>query len=154
MDTIRFLMFHRSLDSILKDIKRIEMSYMSEYGLRSVHMGCLLRITQSGKGMTVTELAKESQTDKALISRVIKELTNDGFIATSGSGYNKRYVLTEKGERVASDIIGDIGQYMLQARNGIPEEDMQKFYEVMASLSHNISLIVNDEQSNGGYYGT
>ena len=145
MDTIRFLMFRRSLDRILKDIKKKEMSYMSEYGLRAVHMGCLLRIKQSGKGMTVTELAKESQTDKALISRVIKELINDGFVTANGSGYHKRYFLTEDSERIVSDIARDIGQYMEAARRDIPEEDMLKFYEVLATLTHNISLIVKDE---------
>jgi DNA-binding MarR family transcriptional regulator len=145
MDTIRFLMFHRSLDRILKNIKKIEMSYMKEYGLRAVHLGCLLRIKQSEEGMTVTELAKESQTDKALISRVIKELSNNGFITTCGSGYNKRYLLTEKSEGIALDIINDVGHYMAQAREGIPEEDMQKFYEVLANLTNNISLISINE---------
>lgn len=145
MDTIRFLMFRRSFDRILKDIKKKEMSYMSDYGLRAVHMGCLLRINQSGKGMTVTELARESQTDKALISRVIKELMNDGFVNTNGNGYNKRYVLTDESKKIVSDIAGDVGEYMAKARLGISEEDMQKFYEVLATLTQNISLIANDE---------
>lgn len=145
MDTIRFLMFRRSFDRILKDIKKKEMSYMSEYGLRAVHMGCLLRIKQSGKGMTATELARDSQTDKALISRVIKELANDGFVTTDVGGYKKRYYLTEKSEKIVSDIARDVGQYMEEARRGIPEEDMLKFYEVLANLTTNISLIVKDE---------
>ena len=145
MDTIRFLMFRRSFDRILKDIKKKEMSYMSDYGLRAVHMGCLLRINQSGKGMTVTELARESQTDKALISRVIKELMNDGFVTANGNGYNKRYVLTDESKEIVSDIVGDVGEYMAKARLGISEEEMQKFYEVLATLTQNISLIANDE---------
>lgn len=149
MDTNRFLMFHRNFDSILKDIKKKEMMYMSEYGLRSVHVGCLLRIKHSEKGMTVTELAKISNTDKALISRVIKELTSDGFVATKTGGedtsYRKKYYLTEKSENIVSDIDEDIGSYMAQARVGISDEDMQKFYEVLNMLTKNISLLAEDE---------
>ena len=149
MDTNRFLMFHRNFDSILKDIKKKEMQYMSEYGLRSVHVGCLLRIKHSEKGMTVTELAKESNTDKALISRVIKELTSDGFVATKTAGedksYRKKYYLTEKSEKIVSDIDEDIGRYMAQARVGIPDEDMQRFYETLAMLTKNISLLAEAE---------
>ena len=157
MDINRFLMFYQSFEKVLKDIKKKEMSYMSEYGLRSVHMGCLLRIKQSERGMTVTKLAKASNTDKALISRVIKELTQDGFITTKTSGddksYNKKYYLTEKSEKIASDISADMVRYMAEARAGISDEDMQRFYEILAILVENISLIA-DSEIEGEYYGT
>lgn len=150
MDTDRFLTFYKSFESILKDIKKKEMSYMSEYGLRSVHMGCLIRIKQSEKGMTITQIAKSSNTDKALISRVIKELVRDEFVATKTSGedknYNKKYHLTEKGENIVSDISEDMGSYMARARKDIPIEDMQKFYETLAQLSKNISQIADSEE--------
>lgn len=149
METNRFLMFYQSFDSVLKDIKKKETSYMSEYGLRSVHMGCLLRIKQNGGGMTVTELAKASNTDKALISRTIKELATDGFVTVTGKedvkSYNKKYCLTEKSEKITSYIDEDIGAYMAKARADIPEEDMKTFYEVLASLTKNISLIACEE---------
>lgn len=149
MDTNRFLVFHQSFESILKNIKKKEMSYMSEYGLRSVHMGCLLRIKHSERGMTITELSKASNTDKALISRVIKELTLDGFVVTKTAGedksYRKKYYLTEKSESIVSDIDEDIGRYMAQARVGIPERDMIKFYEVLSHLTNNISLIADGD---------
>ena len=150
MDTNRFLIFYQSFERVLRDIKKKERSYMSEYGLRSVHMGCLLRIKQSDKGMTSTQLAKASHTDKALISRVVKELSRDGFLETKTDGedksYNKRYYLTEKSEIIASDINKDIGEYMTQARVGIPEEDMLKFYETLSMLSNNISLIADSNK--------
>lgn len=149
METNRFLVFYQSFEKVLKDIKRKEMSYMSEYGLRSVHMRCLLRIKQSEKGMTITQLAKASGTDKALISRIVKELVSDGFLETKTAGedksYNKRYYLTEKSEKISSDINEDIGRYIAQARVGIPEEDMQRFYETLSLLTQNISLIADGE---------
>lgn len=150
MDTNRFLTFYQSFNRIVKDIKKKEMSYMKEYGLRSVHMACLLCIGQSEKGMTVTELAKEARTDKALISRTLRELMNDGFVATKtkseDKSYKKKYYLTEKSERIANTINKDIAEYIIAARGDIPEEDIQTFYRVLASFEHNISLIANDEQ--------
>jgi DNA-binding MarR family transcriptional regulator len=150
METNRFLVFYQSFEKVVKDIKKKETSYMSEYGLRSVHMKCLLRINQSEKGMTITQLSKASGTDKALISRMIKELACDGFLETKTAGedksYNKKYYLTEKSKKIASDINEDIGRYMAKAREGIPEDDMQQFYETLALLSNNISLIADGEE--------
>ena len=149
MDTNRFLIFYQSFERVVKDIKKKEKSYMSEYGFRSVHMVCLLRIHHSEKGMTITQLAKASNTDKALISRVVKELTAEGFLTTKTAGedksYNKKYYLTEKSEKIAHDINEDIGEYMAKARIGIPEEDMLKFYETLSMLAQNISLIADGE---------
>ena len=149
MDTNRFLIFYQSFERVVKDIKKKEKAYMSEYGLRSVHMGCLIRINHSEKGMTITQLAKASNTDKALISRVVKELVAQGFLTTKTAGedksYNKKYYLTEKSEKIAHDINEDIGEYMAQARIGIPEEDMLKFYETLALLAQNISVIADGE---------
>ena len=148
MDSKRFLIFYQSFNRIVQDIKKLEMSYMSEYGLRSVHMGCLLHIKQNEKGMTVTQLAKASKMDKALISRAVKELIADGFITTRSSAenktYNKRYFLTEKSEKIVFNINEDVSEYMSRARADIPEEDMTKFYEVLALLENNISLIAKD----------
>ena len=148
MDTNRFLIFYHSFNNIVKDIKKIEMSYMSEYGLRAVHMGCLVHIFQSEKGMTVTELAKACKTDKALISRTIKELIEDDFVTTHSSAktYNKRYLLTDKSEQIVISINNDIKRYIVAARGDIPEEDISTFYRVLTSFEKNISLIVGDGQ--------
>lgn len=148
MDTKRFLFFYHSLHRIVKDIKKIETSYLEDYGLRSVHMSCLLNIMDSDNGVTATRLASACGTDKALISRILKELIACDFIYTEGEGraYNKKYTLTEKGKGVVSAIEKDIVEYMTRARVGIPEESMQAFYDVMRALENNISLIASDEE--------
>lgn len=145
MDTIRFLVFSQSFNRIVKDIKRLEKNYMSEHGLRSVHMGCLLCIKHSEKGMTITQLAKANKIDKALISRVVKELIGDGFLTTKSADktYNKKYVLTEKSENITSQIETIITNHMARARAGVSEGDLNTFYEVLAALEHNISHDAN-----------
>lgn len=147
MDINRFLIFHHGMNRIVKDIKRLEMTYMKEYGLRSVHMGCLLSINTSENGMSITQLARSSRKDKALISRTVKELLADGFIETRATdkAYNKKYYLTEKSKMIANDINKDIVEYMARARVGIPEDDLHTFYGVLDALERNISLIDGDE---------
>ena len=148
METSRFLMLYQSFDRILKDIKKKEMSYMRDYGLRSVHLGCLLRMYKSPDGMTVTELAKATKTDKALSSRTLRELAADGFVDTDDGEekiYNKKYFLTDKSKDILADIDNDLAEYMRTARKNISEDKMQQFYSVLASLEYNISLIANNE---------
>lgn len=148
METKRFLLFYQGLNRIVKDIKRLEMSYMREYGLRSVHIGCLLHIKSTPHGMTVTQLSKACKIDKSLISRVIKELIADEFIMAVGSEktYNKKYVLTDKSEKFTAQIDDIISNYMSLARKDIAEDDLATFYKVLGTLENNISLIAQDEQ--------
>ena len=148
MDTKRFLFFYHGLHRIVKDIKKIESSYLENYGLRSVHMSCLLNIENHKDGVTATQLATFCSIDKALISRILKELLACDFIYAEGEGraYNKKYNLTEKGKGVVSAIEKDIVEYMTRARVGIPEEKMIAFYDVLCALENNIALIASDEE--------
>lgn len=148
METNRFLLFYQGLNRIVKDIKRIESSYLEDYGLRSVHMGCLLHISSSDCGLTATQLTLSSKTDKALVSRTLKELIACDFISVDGEdkAYNKKFTLTTKGKDLVVAIEKDIVEYMTRARVGIPDESMIGFYEVLSALENNISLIACDEQ--------
>lgn len=148
MDTDKFLTFYQSLSGIVKDIKRKEMSYMRDYGLRSVHLRCLLKIRAAGNGMSAAELSRVCEMDKALTSRVLRELCDEGFVAVGSEGsrraYKKAYFLTERSERVISDFDRDITECLVAARGSIPEEDMRTFYRVLFELESNISKITND----------
>lgn len=145
MDINRFIAFSQRLDRIVKNIKRKEMSYMREYGLRSVHITCLLCMDKYKDGATVTELSRECDTDKALISRTVKELCCDGFIVSQTDGtdkkYNKKYFLSDKSESLLSEIKGVISEYVAQASGDIPKEDMKTFYSVLSELERNIERI-------------
>ena len=98
--------------------------------------------------MTVTELAKACDKDKALISRTLKELMDDGFVITHSSAktYNKRYLLTPKSEEIVSAINNDIERYIVAARGDSPDEDIDTFYRVLDNFVKNISLIADDGQ--------
>ena len=144
MDTEKFLLFLQTFDRIVKNIKRIEMGYMKDFGLRSVHTGCILYMDGKDDGVTVTQLAKESDSDKALISRAIKELCVGGFIQEidgSCKNYNKRYILSDRGREVIGGLKTVISKYVIRARENIDPDDMKIFYSVLSEFERNIAQI-------------
>ena len=145
MDTSRFIGFSQRLDRIVKNIKRKEMSYMREYGLRSVHISCLLCMDKHREGITVSELSRKCDTDKALISRTVKELSRDGFILpdtdAGDKNYNKRYKLSEKSEEILCKLKSDISEYVLEANVNISVDDLNVFYHVLSEFERNIERI-------------
>ena len=101
--------------------------------------------------MTVTELAAATSTDKALISRTLRELIDDGFIATKTPGedrtYKKKYYLTPRSEEIVDAINKDIAAYILSARGDMPDDDIATFYRVLATFEKNISLIAGGKHN-------
>ena len=145
MSTERFITFFQTQERILKNIKRIASPVMQAYGLRSVHTACFLAMRNAPDGLTVTELARECFMDKALSSRIVKELVAGDYIAsTSDSGeknYNKRYILTPKSRKIMTELNCMITDYVSEAGQNIPAEDLETFYHVLAELDHNIESI-------------
>ena len=145
MSTERFTTFFQTQERILKNIKKISSPVMQSYGLRSVHITCLLALRNNPDGLTVTELSRECFMDKALSSRLVKELlTGDFIMSTPDSGeknYNKRYILTPKSRKIMLEIICLINGFVEEAGQNIPAEDLATFHRVLAELDHNIEMI-------------
>ena len=145
MSTERFITFYQTHERILKNIKRIASPVMQSYGLRSVHTACFLALRGSPEGLTVTEISKECFMDKALASRIVKELVSgDYIVATNDSGeknYNKRYILTAKSRKIMLELNCMITDYVSEAGQNIRAEELDTFYRVLAELDHNIELI-------------
>ena len=145
MSTERFISFFQTQERIMKNIKRIASPVMQQYGLRGVHTACFLALRSNPNGLTVTEISKECFMDKALASRLVKELiSGDYIVATSDSGeknYNKRYILTVKSRKIMLELNCMISDYVSEAGQNIHPRDLDTFYRVLSELAHNIELI-------------
>jgi DNA-binding MarR family transcriptional regulator len=145
MSTERFISFFQTQERIMKNIKRIASPVMQQYGLRGVHTACFLALRSNPNGLTVTEISKECFMDKALASRLVKELiSGDYIVATSDSGeknYNKRYILTVKSRKIMLELNCMIGNYVSEAGQNIRAQDLDTFYRVLSELDRNIELI-------------
>ncbi len=151
MSTERFITFFQTQERILKNIKRIASPVMQAYGLRGVHTACFLALRHCPDGLTVTELSRECFMDKALSSRIVKELVAGDYIAaTPDSGeknYNKRYILTPKSRKIMLELNCMIAEYVSEAGQNISQDDIDTFYRVLAELDRNIEFI-GKSQSN------
>lgn len=145
MSTERFTTFFQTQERILKNIKRISSPVMQSYGLRSVHTACFLAMRQNPDGLTVTEISRECFMDKALSSRIVKELVaGDYIVSTPESGeknYNKRYILTAKSRKIMVELNCMIADFVSEAGQNIPADDLDTFYRVLAELDRNIESI-------------
>ena len=145
MSTERFISFFQTQERIMKNIKRIASPVMQLYGLRGVHTACFLALRNNPDGLTVTEISKECFMDKALSSRIVKELAaGDYIVATSDSGeknYNKRYILTPKSRKIMLELNCMITNYVSDAGQNIHPQDLDTFYRVLSELDRNIEQI-------------
>ncbi len=151
MSTTRFTTFFLTFERVLKNIKRIASPVMQSYGLRSLHLSGLFALAHTEGGLSVSELARACIIDKALSSRIIKELTEKGFAVPIGSpgdkNYNKRYILTPKCKAIIEELGLKIRDYMAQADQSVNEEDLALFYQTLARLDENIEAIARQDET-------
>lgn len=151
MSTERFIAFYQTFERIIKNIKRISAPVMQQYGLRSVHTTAVLALRNFPDGLTVTELAKECFVDKALSSRMIRELSAGEFVSavpeSGNKNYNKRYVLTAKSRKMLTELNCIITEFVSEAGQNISTEDLLTFYRVLAELDSNIDIITRTQNN-------
>ena len=95
-------------------------------------------------GLTPVELAESGSVDKALISRIITELSEKGFVTTNPSDckrYKARLMLTPTGKEVADYIASIISDIQQRVSGDIAKEDMATFYRVLFTLQENFQQI-------------
>lgn len=142
-----FEQFTLTLADILKSIKKIKDKRMNTYGLRSSHVMVLYLLGREENGLTPVELAESGSVDKALISRIITELTEKGFVTNNpvdGKRYKARLVLTPSGKETARYIAAMISDTQKKVSSNIPKEDMETFYRVLFTLQDNFRTEVSE----------
>ncbi len=146
MVTDRFLYFSTLCESIIKNIRKLENTHMKEYGLRSVHISCLLVMRSEKDGVTMSELTERCSVDKALISRIMNDLYGSGFITCEGEvrKYKAKYLLTEKADRILRELEEKIERYVLGTSGSIMHTDLALFYAVLEKINFNISKLCKE----------
>jgi len=91
-----------SAKHIMKKRMKVVDEKLIPYGITGCHAAYLLLIYESKNGFTMAELSKETLVDKAMISRVIKELENKCYVFKNNEKIrNFKIKTTDAGEKVA-----------------------------------------------------
>lgn len=141
----RFEQLTTGVSRIYKNIQKIKKYHMSSFGLKSTHVMCIYYLDSCPEGLTASELCRMCGEDKAGISRILSELEQQDFLYYKVQGEGKKYrakaLLTPEGKKYAVKINDLILKAVLDAGEGITEEDRAVFYRVLSVISNNLDQI-------------
>lgn len=142
----RFETFTVLIASINRSIYRIKTEEMAEFNLKSSHVSCLYYLYKE-KALTSKELCVLCGEDKSNISRALKYLEENGYIAYEPSEkkrYNRLLELSSKGLDTGKKIAEKIDNILESASIGLSEEDRLTMYRGLSLISNNLNKVCDE----------
>ncbi len=128
-----------------KALLRAKAENVRAFGLRGVHVSCLLELLDSPEGLTAGELSSRCGVDRAQVSRVAAELTGLGLISSPDPGARRRYRgrlrLTTEGRSAAAAMLGIVDEKLERVAAGLSEEELDTFYRVFGTIVERLERI-------------
>ena len=143
----KYEQFTASVLCLSRCIQKIQRTEMAKYGLKGAHAQCLITMGHYPEGVTVAQLSRIIEKDKAAISRTLSELEKQGLVQKRKDGenaYRAPVLLTDAG-REASARVEQLAQMAVeQAGVGLTEERRAVFYETLELIAGNLMRISRD----------
>ena len=137
----RFEQFSNLISGIYRDIQKLKNQWTAPLGMKSVHIFWVYLLKNHPEGLTASELSRHSQSNRSLVSREIQELMDLGYVQAESGSRTRRYaqklILTEAGQKVASQISEVSLSIQNEVNAGIPEEDLRILYRTLGILMEN-----------------
>jgi DNA-binding MarR family transcriptional regulator len=143
----RFELFCTTINQIHRNLQRIKLKEMEEFGLKGIHVMILFELNHNEGGLTLTQLSSLCGEDKAAISRALTELTKHQLVTNdSEKKYRALITLTEEGKKTA-DIIDTKVESAVQTGGGdLSDAQRKSFYEALTHISNNLDNYLVDEK--------
>lgn len=128
-------------------IHKIEREEMAKYGLKGPHAYCLVAMGRFPDGITMTELSRICDKDKAAISRAVAELEEAGMIyrrAAAAQRYRIPLFLTEKGKEAVRRVNELAGLAVEKAGKGMTDTQRDVFYPCLDRIATNLQKLSLD----------
>ena len=145
----RYSKFTILISNINKYINKIKTEEMSEFGLKAVHVSCLFYLNKHEEGLTASQLCHLCEEDKALISRSLDYLEEQGLVlCKNNEENNKKYraklFLTKQGKEIADKITKLTTKSVEDGSLGISESDRETMYKSLEIISDNLKKICDN----------
>lgn len=137
-ETERFYEFSGLVSAAYKALRQAQEKYTREFGLRSVHVACMLHLLGAPEGLSATELSERCGVDRAQISRVTGELERAGLICEAVPGEKRRYrgplALTDTGREKAAQMNAIVAEKLAAVSAELNPYDVNVFYRVLRAV--------------------
>lgn len=130
-----------NISGCVQKIKNVEMAAL---GLKGKQVQCLFNLYHLDNGASLTNLCEMCGEDKGMMSRTLKELISQGLIyldEQKGQKYRNPFKLTEKGNEIADIVSVKISKMLDLGSIGITEEDRERLYQTLTTISDNLTKI-------------
>ncbi len=137
----RYTTFSLLLINISRCVQKIKNAEMATLGLKGKQVQCLFGLYLCEEGVSLTKLGQMCGEDKGMMSRTIKELTEEGLVyvdVKSNRKYKNPIRLTEKGERIAGIVAEKISVLLEEGSSGITEDERTQLYHSLGIISDNL----------------
>ena len=136
----RFREFSGLISRAEKALQRAKAENVRGYGLRGVHVSCLLTLLEQGRGLPASELAALCGVD-----RVASELMGLGLIREAAPGPRRRYrgalELTQEGRETAEEMSAIVDEKLQRVSGDIPPEELAAFYRVLGTIVERLEAL-------------
>lgn len=142
--TERIFEFLLAVNTLEKQMNRLRSVYMEEIGLNGAELLPLLLLYSHPEGLRPDEFVHLTRTDKAQISRSLKNLSRTGWIEKEAPGvYRARYKLTSKGCALMEHVAEQSAGVFKKAHSAVGDEEWNAFYDFAQALSEEIEEMVS-----------
>lgn len=149
-----FIRFTFLIDNIYKCVQKIKSEEMEKIGLKATFVTCLLHLYDNPKGLTAGQLVKLCDKDKAAVSRMLSELSLNGYVECAcdrDRKYNVPFVLTDRGIAAAEKVEKKVDDIFCYGSETLNMDEKEKFYLNLENISFVLQKITEKYgDKNGG----
>ena len=140
----RFEQFSYVISGIYRYIQKIEREEMEKYGYKGSYAQYLVAINSRNEELTASQLSEICDKDKAIVSRTITEMEQNGLILreySNGKLYRAKLKLTKKGKDAAEYVCQRAKIAVSSVGKNLSDKEREVFYRTLDNISSNLEIL-------------